>query len=98
MYEELVEADKDKVMHSALENDFMSIMASDTVPGSQTTFGDNVRITLTGTEVEKLAGFYEKLSAGGSVIMPFEKQVWGQELGMLTDKFGTHWMVSVRAE
>lgn len=29
--------------------------------------------------------------------MPFEKQVWGQELGMLTDKFGTHWLVSVGA-
>ncbi|MCW5875341.1 MAG: VOC family protein [Anaerolineales bacterium] len=97
LYEGMPEADQQKVMHAALDNDFMSLFASDTVPGSTTTFGDNMRVTLTGTDSAKLATFFEKLAAGGSVMMPFEKQVWGQELGMLTDKFGTHWMVSVRA-
>ena len=97
-YGDMPQAEKEKVMHSELMNDAMSLMASDTVPGSQTTFGDNVRITVTGTETKKLAGFFDKLSPGGTVMMPFEKQVWGQELGMLTDKFGTHWLVSVRGE
>ena len=97
MYEELPEAEIDKVMHAELSNGDMSLMASDTVPGAQTTFGDNVRITVTGTDVEKLASFFTALSVGGQIIMKFEKQVWGQELGMLTDKFGTYWMISVRA-
>ena len=97
MYGDMPEADKHKVMHAALENDFLSLFANDTVPGSSTNFGDNVRVTLTGTDSAKLGGYFTKLSEGGTVMMPFEKQVWGQELGMLTDKFGTYWMVSVRA-
>ena len=95
-YGEMPQPDQEKVMHAELKNDAMSLMGSDTVPGMQTTFGDNVRITVTGTDSQRLAGFFEKLSQGGAVMMPFEKQVWGQELGMLTDKFGTHWLVSVR--
>jgi len=97
-YGDLPQADKEKVMHAELKNDAMSLMASDSVPGSETTFGDNVRITVTSTDSKRLAAFFEELSQGGTVIMPFEKQVWGQELGMLTDKFGTHWLISVRGE
>ena len=95
-YGEMQPDGKEKVMHAELRNDALTLMASDAVPGSETTFGDNVRITVTGTDTPRLAAFFEKLSRGGTVFMPFEKQVWGQELGMLTDKFGTHWMVSVR--
>ena len=95
-YGDMPQADQEKVMHAELKNDAMSLMASDSVPGSETTFGDNVRITVTGTDSKRLAAFFEELSQGGTVIMPFEKQVWGQELGMLTDKFGTHWLISVR--
>ena len=97
-YGDLPQADKEKVMHAELKNDAMSLMASDSVPGSETTFGDNVRITVTSTDSKRLAAFFEELSQGGTVIMPFEKQVWGQELGTLTDKFGTHWLISVRGE
>jgi PhnB protein len=89
-------AGSDAIMHSELDNEFMTLMASDTVPGMQTNFGDNVRITLTGTDTAKLAAYFRELSQGGMVFMPFEKQVWGQELGMLTDKFGTNWLVSAR--
>jgi PhnB protein len=95
-YGDMPEADKEKVMHSELKNEALSLMASDSAPGMGTTFGDNVRITVTGTDIQRLAAYFEALSQGGSVMMPFEKQMWGQELGMLTDKFGTHWMVSVR--
>ena len=29
--------------------------------------------------------------------MPFEKQVWGDEFGMCTDRYGVPWMVDVVA-
>jgi PhnB protein len=29
--------------------------------------------------------------------MPLEKQMWGDEFGMLTDKFGIDWMVNISA-
>jgi PhnB protein len=27
--------------------------------------------------------------------MPMEKQMWGDEFGMLTDRFGMQWMVNI---
>ena len=32
---------------------------------------------------------------GGSVTMPLEKQMWGDEFGMFVDKFGVPWMVNI---
>ena len=28
-------------------------------------------------------------------MMPLEKQMWGDEFGMLTDRFGVAWMVNI---
>jgi PhnB protein len=41
--------------------------------------------------LEKL---FDKLSAGGTVKMPLEDTFWGARFGMLTDKFGIHWMMN----
>lgn len=56
-----------------------------------------MRLILTASDGARLGPVFEKLAGEGTVLMPFEKQVWGQELGMLTDKLGTHWLVSVGA-
>ena len=29
------------------------------------------------------------------MIVPLEKQMWGDEFGMCTDKFGVPWMVNI---
>jgi PhnB protein len=42
-----------------------------------------------------LRGFWEKLSDGGSVSVPLEKQMWGDEFGMCSDRFGVSWMVDI---
>jgi PhnB protein len=44
---------------------------------------------------DDLRGWFEMLSAGGQVTMPLEKQMWGDEFGMCTDRFGITWMVNV---
>jgi PhnB protein len=31
-------------------------------------------------------------------MMPLEKQMWGDEFGMCTDKFGISWMVNIAGE
>ena len=40
-------------------------------------------------EVERL---FTALSAGGQVMQPLQDTFWGARFGMLTDKFGMHWM------
>jgi PhnB protein len=89
--------DEDKIMHSQLETPSgFTLMASDTPQGMPYNLGENIAISLSGDD--ELRGYYEKLSAdGGKVSVPLEKQVWGDEFGMVQDKFGINWMVNVSA-
>jgi PhnB protein len=89
----------DGVMHAQLEapNGF-TLMASDIPPGMDTG-GDvkNGTISISGDDDDDLRGYFDKLSDGGQVTMPLEKQMWGDEFGMLTDRFGIDWMVNIAA-
>ena len=89
-------AEADKVMHAQLETDRgFTLMASDTPPGMQRNPGDNISISLSGDDTDALRGYWEKLSGGGNVTMPLEKQMWGDEFGMCVDRFGVPWMVNI---
>jgi len=86
---------KDKVMHADLQNGTLSFMASDCAPGREATVGNNIHMSIAGTDQTTLTKYFNDLSAGGSVDMPLEKQMWGDLFGMLTDKFGVHWMINI---
>jgi PhnB protein len=86
------------ILHAVLKNDELSFMASDTDPSRQARFGDNVHMSITGQDKGKLTAIFEGLSRGGTVDMPLAKQFWGDTFGMLTDKFGIHWMVDITAQ
>jgi PhnB protein len=87
---------KDGVMHAQLETPSgFTLMASDTPPGMHADTGGAVSISLSGDDADELRGYWAKLSEGASVTMPLEKQMWGDEFGMLTDRFGMQWMVNI---
>jgi PhnB protein len=89
----------DRVMHAQLETDRgFTLMASDTPPGMDRTEGTNISISLSGDDEAELRGYFDKLSAGGEVGMPLEKQVWGDFFGDCTDKFGIKWLVNIAGE
>ena len=91
------------IMHAQLETpQGFVLMASDTAPGQGDGFtpGDHMSVSLSGDD-GSLRDIWEKLAKGATVTMPMEKQMWGDEFGMLTDRFGIPWMVdiaSTRAE
>ena len=86
----------DKIMHGQLETDRgFTLMGADTPPGMEHTPGTNITVSLSGDDGDELRGYWEKLSDGGSVSMPLEKQMWGDEFGMCTDRFGIGWMVNI---
>jgi PhnB protein len=88
--------DADKIMHGALETERgHTLMGADTPPGMDLTPGDNITVCLSGDEADVLRGYWEKLSAGGSVTVPLEKQMWGDEYGACMDRFGINWMVNI---
>jgi len=90
--------DPDKIMHAQLTSDAgYTIMAADTPPGMEYVPGGNFSISLSGDDGERLRGYWDGLSAAGTVIMPLEKQAWGDEFGMVADQFGINWMVNITA-
>ena len=91
-------ADADKIMHGSLETPTgFTIMGADTPTGMERTVGTNIAVSLSGDDAEDLRGWFAGLSQGGTVTMPLEKQVWGDEFGMVTDRFGIQWMVNIVA-
>jgi PhnB protein len=86
----------DKVMHGMLETDAgLVLMGADTPPGTEYAPGNTMAVSLSGDSAEELRGYWEKLSDGGSVTVPLEKQMWGDEFGICTDRFGVSWMVNI---
>ncbi|MBO2445883.1 VOC family protein [Actinomadura barringtoniae] len=86
----------DKIMHAMLETDAgYTIMASDTPPHMEYNPGKNITMSLSGDDSDRLRGYWDSLSAGGTVQVPLDKQAWGDEFGMVTDRFGIDWMVNI---
>ncbi|MFE9623995.1 VOC family protein [Streptomyces sp. NPDC006527] len=86
----------DKVMHAMLETPSgFALMGADNPPDVERGAGENFSVSLSGDDADELRGYWEKLSAGGSVSVPLEKQMWGDVFGMCTDRFGVPWMVNI---
>lgn len=89
----------DGVMHAQLETPSgFTLMASDTPPGMPRMEGSSIAISLSGDDADELRGYWDRLSDGGQVQVPLEKQMWGDEFGMCADRFGIGWMVNIAGE
>lgn len=89
----------DKIMHGNLHSDAdYTIMASDAPPGETAdASSSNVTVSISGDkeDADKLRGYFEKLAEGGTVTLPLERQMWGDDYGQLTDRYGVKWMVNI---
>lgn len=89
----------DQVMHAMLETPAgFTLMASDTPPGMERQQIGGITISLSGDDVADLRGWFDGLADGGTVVMPLEKQMWGDVFGQLVDKFGVAWMVNIAGD
>ena len=91
---DMPECFEEKVMHASLQIGDTILMASDgRCEGAQTFEGFSISITVSDeTEAERI---FAALAEGGLVTMPLEKTFWAPKFGMLQDRFGVGWMVSV---
>ena len=90
-------ADADRIMHAQLEApNGMTLMGSDSSSAIGTTpAGSSMSISLSGDDEAELSGYWKGLAEGGTVTMPLEKAPWGDQFGMVSDRFGTEWMVNI---
>jgi PhnB protein len=89
-------AEADKIMHSQLQTGSgLTLMAADTPNSMELNPGNDHSVSLSGEDEAELRGYWDKLSDGGTLVMPLEKAPWGDHFGMCVDKFGTSWMVNI---
>jgi PhnB protein len=89
-------AEAEKVMHSQLVTPGgMVLMAADTPNSMEYSPDGPISVSLSGTDEAELRGYFERLSDGGTVVLPLEKAPWGDSFGMCRDRFGVSWMVNI---
>ena len=90
--------DQHLVMHGQLEtDDGFTLMVSDVPSTMPYEPPAGFSVSISGEDATKLEGFWNGLSEGGTVVMPYEAPPWGGRFGMLRDTFGVDWMVSLNA-
>jgi PhnB protein len=84
-----------KVMHATFHIGGNILMASDGCAGGQRHDGFSLSLALPSqAEAEKA---FAALVVGGETKMPLTRTFWSPCFGMLTDRFGIGWMISVTA-
>ena len=88
-------ADDDKIMHAELiaENG-ITLMGADSMDEAQSPKA-NISISLSGDQQTELTGYYNQLSAGGTIFEPLAQAPWGDQFGMCADRFGIKWMFNI---
>ncbi len=66
--------------------------------GPEFHFDEAVSFLINCADQDEVDHYWAKLSDGGEVSVPLEKQMWGDEFGICTDRFGTSWMVNIAGE
>jgi PhnB protein len=69
-------------------------MASDGMPGYVANPGNNISLDIDLNDLNEQARIFEALAKGGKVDMPLQDTFWGAKYGMLTDRYGIHWMLN----
>ncbi|UNK70265.1 VOC family protein [Microbacterium sp. H1-D42] len=89
-------SEAEHVMHGQLiTDDGMVLMASDTPSSMEYQAPQGVSVSLSGSEADRLRAAWDGLSDGASITVPLAAAPWGGDFGMLTDRYGVAWMVSV---
>src|SRR5437762_8368266 len=85
---------EDKVMHCEVQIGDVSFMASDGFASGNPTF-KGFSLSLTYTDAKKLDQAFAALGEKGKIDMPLGQTFWSPRFGMLTDRFGVQWMLTL---
>jgi len=84
---------EEKIMHVTFRIGETTLMGSDGCEPMQRFEGFSLSLTVpTAAEADRV---FAALSKGGQVTMPLTKTFWSPRFGMLTDRFGLGWMISM---
>lgn len=85
-----------KVMHATFKGPGFTFMASDGRPDKQLDpDAGNISLSLGTSDEAEGQRVFNALAQGGNVMMPIADTFWGSKFGMVTDRFGTEWMITI---
>lgn len=90
--EDRMDGPDDTVLNATLVVGGVALMASDGGSMYQKPQGFSVHLEL--ASIDEATHVWEALSDGGQITMPLSDVFWAERFGMVTDRFGTPWMVS----
>ena len=85
---------ENKVMDASLLIGDATVMASDGMSAGPPRF-QGFSLSLTAPDAPRANQFFTALADGGKVQMPLTKTFWSPLFGMVTDRFGVSWMITV---
>ena len=86
---------KDRVLYANLPIFGCNVMFSDCPPSAEYVKGTNIVLTLSSADAGEIERLYTALSDGGFVKMELGKTFYSELYGMVTDRFGVTWQLSL---
>lgn len=84
----------DRIIHARLQFDGGVLMASDTMPGMPYTGMHGFGLAVGAATAAEARQLFDALAQGGKVSMPLQQTFWAEAFGMVTDRYGTPWLVN----
>jgi PhnB protein len=82
-----------RIVHARLAVGDAVLMGSD-APAGRYERAQGFSVTLNIDQPEEAERVFAALAEGGAVTMPIQETFWARRFGMLTDRFGTPWMIN----
>lgn len=83
----------DKILHTTMSLGDQRLQGADTFPGRyEKPQGFSVALAL--NDAARASRIFKELSDGGTVQLPLQETFWAAAFGMLTDRFGTPWIIN----
>jgi PhnB protein len=84
---------KDRIIHGQLQRGDVVLRASDTPDYPPDSVGNSIHLSLDLKTQEEIERVYQGLSTEGSADVPLHESHFANRFGMLTDRYGIHWML-----
>lgn len=91
--EKLGDQFQDQIMHAWLDVGDQSIMGGD-IPAEGTRHVSGAAVAIQTMDEIASRRIFSALADGAEITMPFRDTPWSSGFGMLTDRFGTPWVVN----
>ena len=84
---------RSKILHARLHIGDAVLMASDSPPGMQQKM-QGISVALIVQDPDEAERIFNAFAEDGTVTMPLAETFWARKFGMLTDPYGTPWMIN----